>query len=635
MCGIAGSFGFGVSVATVTEMTGAIRHRGPDAGGQWVSSDGRAAFGHRRLSIVDLSPNGAQPMQSASERYVITFNGEVYNFIALRSELIRLGHRFRGGSDTEVILAAIEEWGIDKALGELNGMFAAAVYDRKLSKLFLFRDRLGVKPLHYLWNDKCVYFSSEMSQPFVNLSGREIDRAALGLFFRYNYIPAPYTIYQGVCKVMPGTLLEVSLETVAQAKIARTFKYWDSVERINGLLAGPRLTKTFSESVDLLEVGLSASIKDRMVADVPVGAFLSGGIDSSLVVAHMQRHSARPVRTFTIGFSDARYNESQHAKAIAKHLGTEHTEFIVNEQDALDAIPQMPAIYGEPFADSSQIPTYLVSRLTREAVTVALSGDAGDELFAGYKSYQKLANVERFLGKIPPVAFAAVSQPMRIKAMQRLIRGRAGDQRYEWIFSGLRMFSGAAEHLVPKAKYSISERVVIGLGHGEAVLPLQRCRGSFTEQLMSHETCVYLPDDILTKVDRASMAVSLEVRAPFCDDWRLFDLAWRLPGEHKLDKTGGKLVLKAALARHLPRNLFERPKMGFAVPLAGWLSGPLKEWVHACTNAERIRQEGLLDVDVVRDIVRLARGGDDWYAYKLWALCIFQTWLNDCHRRLA
>jgi asparagine synthase (glutamine-hydrolysing) len=349
----------------------------------------------------------------------------------------------------------------------------------------------------------------------------------------------------------------------------------------------------------------------------------------------MQRQASQQVRTFTIGFDDSERDEAEHARRIASHLGTAHTEFRVSEHDALEAIPRLPQMYGEPFADSSQIPTYLVSRLTRATVTVALSGDGGDELFAGYPSYRTLANVQKLLRPLPEASYAAAAQLLRSPQLLQAIHRRYGEQRYEWVFNGLRLFSGRREGWIPRglhARYSLPERIVREIAPGASIMPYRQSNGNVTERMMTHDTCVYLPDDIMTKVDRASMACSLEVRAPFVDDWRLFDLAWRLPFTHKTGQQGGKLVLKGALARHIPRSLFERPKMGFAIPLGRWLNGPLKTWVADCTDATRIEREGFLDSGQVTELVRKAQSGEEWHSYKLWAVCIFQGWLADVQR---
>jgi asparagine synthase (glutamine-hydrolysing) len=633
MCGIAGVFGWcdRDDVAVTTALTSALRHRGPDDSGVWASEDGRAVLGHRRLSIIDLSKLGHQPMHSESGRFVAVLNGEIYNFEDLRQQLVSDGHRFRGTSDTEVMLAAFEQWGVEAAIPRLNGMFAVAVVDRDERRAYLFRDRLGVKPLYYLWRGRRLYFSSELTPRLAALASREISRTSVALYFRYNYIPAPATIYRDIWKLLPGTVARLGEESAARESFETLTPYFSVQDRANELLASRDEAMTFDQATDLVEAGLTKSVRQRMIADVPLGAFLSGGIDSSLVVAHMQQASRRPVRTFTIGFADRERDEAESARRVASHLGTEHTALVVTEQDALEVIPRLPLMYGEPFADSSQIPTHLVSRMTRQYVTVALSGDGGDELFAGYTTYQRLTRVATRLAAVPGWAFALGAHAFRAPGARRALMAAAGEQYYEWTFNALRLFAGDSEHRIPQDVHgalSIPERMVLGAPAGAGLRSFQRCQGNVTEQKMCDDALMYLPDDILTKVDRASMAVSLEVRAPFCDDVELFDIAWRIPFRHKLNGSGGKVVLKAALARHLPRELFERPKMGFAVPLGRWLNGPLRSWVLDCTDPARLRRDGFLDPSVVAGLVAHERREEEWWAYKLWAICVFQSWLD-------
>ena len=636
MCGIAGVFGScdGVDAAIVGALTDAVAHRGPDDSGVWVSPDGDAVLGHRRLAIIDLSEQGRQPMVSASGRFVVVYNGEIYNFEALRRELSVRGHRFRGTSDTEVMLAAFDEWGVEQTVPKLNGMFAVSVVDRVERRLYAFRDRLGLKPLYYVWRGGRLYFSSELTREFATLSGREISRRALALYFRNNFIPAPLTVYADVFKLMPGHLACCDVESAGAHRFKTDRAYWSVAQRADELMATRDESMSMDEAVERVEATLDRSVRRRMIADVPLGAFLSGGIDSSLVVAHMQRASATAVRTFTIGFDDLERNEADCARRIAAYLRTDHTELRVTERDALDVIPQLAGMYGEPFADSSQIPTHLVSKLTRKSVTVALSGDGGDELFAGYSSYRRLAAVQSVLGAAPPGAYVAAAALWRSSLASRALFAAAGEQRYEWAFNAVRLFARGAERRIPPglhASYSIPERIVLGARAGDSVRPFHRCAGNVTEQKMCDDLLVYLPDDILTKVDRASMAVSLEVRAPFTDDLDLFDVAWSVPFRHKNDGTAGKRVLKAALARHVPRELFDRPKMGFAIPLGRWLNGPLRDWVLATSDPARIRRDGYLDPATTAALVAHERREEEWYAYKLWAVCIFQSWLTDFH----
>ena len=635
MCGIVGGFGPGVGCQQplVEALSRALRHRGPDGEGVWKAPDNRAVLGHRRLAIIDLSATGHQPMLSPGGRFGAVFNGEIFNFQELRGELLDLGHLFRGSSDTEVMLAAFDQWGVRASVPRLNGMFAVAVYDLVEKTFWIFRDRLGLKPLYYQWTDDGFYFSSELTQPFAAISTREIDLDALALYLRHNYIPAPHTIYRGIHKLCPGTIAQLA-EDSPRGQLAASV-YWDTATRACELLAQRDESMSLAEAADRVGTVLRRSVAQRMISDVPIGAFLSGGIDSSLIVAQMQQLSRRPVRTFTIGFNEAARNEADHARRIAVHLGTDHTDLRVTEREALEVIPRLPKMYGEPFADSSQIPTFLVSQLTRQFVTVALSGDGGDELFAGYSSYQTLERVRSRAGAVPGWAYALAMQAFRLEPVGRLTRNLLGDQRYDWAFNAFRLFSGSAEQRIPFeaiARHSLSERLLAAPRPRASIQSILRCGGTFTETKMCDDLGRYLPDDILTKVDRASMAASLEVRAPFVDDYELFSVAWSLPARHKLTAQKGKLVLRELLSRSVPRNLFERPKMGFSIPLPEWLNGPLRPWVDDCVAPNRLRREGLLAPAVVAELVNAVRcRPNEWSAYKLWAVCIFQTWFEDFH----
>jgi asparagine synthase (glutamine-hydrolysing) len=636
MCGICGFFGRPPQdpAALLQTLLESIRHRGPDDAGVWCAHEKRVGLGHRRLAIIDLSPTGKQPMLSASGRYVTVFNGEIYNFKELRAELLAFDYQFRGTSDTEVMLAAFEQWGIHEATKRLNGMFAVAVYDQQEDELNLFRDRIGVKPLYYRWHNQALFFSSELTLPFSRIGDRIIDRDSLALYFRLNYIPAPYTIYKDIYKLLPGHIAKVTRTSVRSSCFASMNVYWNTQERINEILSDRDNSICMDEAVDMVDAALRRSISQRMISDVPLGAFLSGGIDSSLVVAHMQALSTTPVKTFTIGFNEDSSNEAHHAKRIAEYLGTEHTELIVTESDALEVIPSLPGMYGEPFADSSQIPTYMVSKLTRQSITVALSGDGGDELFAGYGNYLGLVKVQRFLSLLPPSLYVATSHLVHFHTVQQILRAYFGEQRYEWIFKLIRLLSQDKENRIPRgvhSAFSLPERMVLGSFPGASVIPFYRCHGNVTEQMMCDDLMVYHPDDILTKVDRASMAVSLEVRVPFIDDYEFFETAWKIPFHHKANWSGGKILLKNALSRHIPTSLFDRPKMGFGIPLARWLNGPLKEWVNSCIDPFRIKREEYLDPAMISHLTTKRAEENDWYAYKLWAVCIFQAWLEDIH----
>lgn len=630
MCGISGFFNFHSDGAEqrLQWLNDAQTHRGPDDSDIWLSRPHGIGLAHRRLAIVDLSPLGRQPMTSATGRYVIVYNGEVYNFRELREELVGRGHRFKGGSDTEVMLAGFEEWGIESTIKCLNGMFAAAVFDMKTELFYLFRDRLGVKPLYYQWVAGALWFSSELTAPFAALSSREIDRDALALYFRHYYIPAPRTIYKSIKKLEPGLIAIVSRAAAEQERFDIETVYWSAQEQINRQLAMLDRGMEMEEALDLLDAGLTRSVGQRMISDVPLGAFLSGGIDSSLITAYMQKNSSQPVKTFTIGFADQTFNEAEAARQIASHLGTDHTEFYLTDQEALNVIPNLARIYGEPFADSSQIPTYLVSKLTRGKVTVALSGDGGDELFAGYRTYRSLAKVNRYESIFPKGMAVFVGRNLSNQRLQRGASAIVGEDALRRIVKGLRLFAGEREkelNFWPCDHIISPEKLVLGASPAASFLPLKRCAGNYTEQIMCDNISMYLPDDILVKVDRASMANSLEVRAPFTDDKDLFDLAWRIPFRLKDQGGEGKVVLKKLLARHLPRELFERPKQGFSVPLRHWLHGPLREWVGDSILPDRIRREGFLNPLAVQIVHERSRQNDE-FAALLWAICIFQSW---------
>lgn len=638
MCGIAGFFNSEqrTAVDVLRSLVCDISHRGPDDEGVWTSDDGRIGLGHRRLSIVDLSPCGHQPMASPSGRFIMVFNGEIYNFLELKEQLRQRGCTFRGTSDTEVMLAAFEEWGLSGALPRFNGMFAAAVGDTRTRSVYLLRDRLGVKPLYYQWREGVLYFSSELTPSFARLSDKTIDRTALALYLRHGYIPAPLSIYTGIRKLMPGVIAHATPESAASERFAAEDTYWSLEDRIRALVSERDEQMTFTEAADVIETALRRSVGQRMISDVPLGAFLSGGIDSSLVVSHMQQLSKRPVQTFTIGFSDEERDESKFAAAIASHLGTDHTELQVTESDALEVIPRLPRMFGEPFGDSSQIPTFLVSRLTRQAITVALSGDGGDELFAGYSNYRRMTRLGRYLTRIPGQAYRASILAAGNIPLGPGLRWFYGEARYESMMNALRSLAHRSNGEHPEFRTSLrplAERMVLGAKPLLSSEILLRSGGNATEDMMARDLAFYLPGDILTKVDRCSMAVALEVRAPFTDDFELFDTAWRIPFQHKAGESGGKLVLKEALSRHVPRSLFERPKKGFAVPLRRWLNGPLNGWVRDSVDRSSISRAGLLDPGLVQTVAGRA-ASSDWYATKLWYICVLQSWVADFHGAL-
>ena len=649
MCGLLGFLG-GVAgedgdVALLRRMSDTLIHRGPDDGGTWCDSEQRIGFGHRRLAIVDLSPAGHQPMVSASERYVIAFNGEIYNHLGIRTELEVLGPAptWRGHSDTETLLAGIEAWGLEATLKKSIGMFAIALWDRQTHTLTLARDRMGEKPLYYGWqgsgNERVFLFGSELKalKAHPNFAA-DIDRGAICLLLRHNYIPAPYSIYQDITKLEPGCLLSVSL---AQPE-PRIWKYWDAVQAARAGVAQP-FAGTADQAVDALEVLARDAVHRQMMADVPLGAFLSGGIDSSTVVALMQAQSSRPVKTFTIGFSEEGYNEAVHAKAVAQHLGTEHTELYVTPQQAMEVIPRLPALYCEPFADSSQIPTFLVSQLAKQHVTVSLSGDAGDELFCGYNRYQITEELWRKLALVPAPLRALAAKGITAlspTAWDSLAGIIPGGGRYAALGDKLHKGAGVLASATVDELYlgMVSHQrnpVDWVIGGQEPPTYLTGLRPELgglnvVERMMALDAISYLPDDILVKVDRAGMAVSLESRVPFLDH-RVVEFAWSLPLTYKLREGQTKWPLRQVLYRHVPRALIDRPKMGFGVPLHDWLRGPLREWAEELLDEARLAKEGYFHPAPIRKIwAEHLSGKRNWMA-QLWNVLMFQAWLETNH----
>jgi asparagine synthase (glutamine-hydrolysing) len=616
MCGIAGFWtartdrGPGDLESDAGRMIAPLFHRGPDAGAVLADQDVGLAFGHRRLAIVDLTEAGAQPMTSASGRYWIVLNGEIYNHGELRTELERLGRApaFRGTSDTEVLLAAIEAWGLVATLQRVRGMFALALWDRQTRELHLARDRFGEKPLYYGRVGRTFLFGSELKalRQHPDWQG-EIDRDALALYFRGGYIPAPRSIWKGIQKLRPGHVL--SLTSPEAEPILQV--YWSAGEEILRAQQEP-FEGDDREVADTLERLLEAAVREQMVADVPLGAFLSGGIDSSTIVALMQRSSSRPVKTFTIGFENPEFNEADHAREVARHLGTDHTEWILSARDALDVVPQLGAIYDEPFADSSQIPTILVSRLARRHVTVSLSGDAGDELFGGYTRYDIAQDLWRRISWCPATIrhFMAPFFPVR---QGHILRQPDLRNLYLALLRHWR-----EEDLVLGANRQISTDMDPGNW-----LSLDHLR----HDMMYLDTVTYLPDDILVKVDRAAMSTSLESRVPLLDP-RVFRFAWTLPPERRFHSGRGKLPLRHVLDRHVPRSLVERPKRGFAVPMTDWLRGPLRDWGEALLASERLQQQGFLDPALVRERWQAHVSGREADPYLLWDVLMFQAWLE-------
>jgi asparagine synthase (glutamine-hydrolysing) len=593
-------------------MSDALVHRGPDDSGEWVDAEAGVAMGLRRLAILDLSPAGHQPMMSPSGRYIGTFNGEIYNFSDLRKEL-RV--EWRGHSDTEVMLAAFDAWGLDGAVNRFNGMFAIALWDRQQQWLHLVRDRMGVKPLYYGFAGKTLLYGSELKalRQHPDFEGK-IDHGALQLYLRFMYVPAPYSIYEGISKLMPGTILTFDPAT----RHMETQVYWSAAETaLRGMTH--RYRGTEEDAARELEPLLRDAVRIRMIADVPLGVFLSGGIDSSMVTALMQAESASPVRSFSVGFTEAAYDEAPFAKAVARHLGTHHTELIVTQEDIAAVIPRLPAMYDEPFADSSQIPTHLVAALARKDVTAALSGDGGDELFGGYRRY--------FIGQRLLRGFSAV--PSLLRPPAGAILGMMPDERVRKVGRVLRAND-------PDSLYFelVSHWKDITTNNGyQPQTPLLRRAGwpalrDPVERMMFFDQISYLPDDILAKVDRASMAVSLESREPLLD-YRLIEFAWTLPLSMKVRGGKGKRVLRRVLSRYVPDALIDRPKMGFGIPLERWLRGRLRDWAESLLDESAIRARGLLDPAPVRQKWQEHLTGTHDWKYHLWAVLMLQAWLQE------
>jgi asparagine synthase (glutamine-hydrolysing) len=648
MCGIAGFLGGDWSDeravrALLDRMAATIRHRGPDRSDIWLDRESQVGFAHTRLSIIDLSNAGNQPMDSHSGRHVIIYNGEIYNHQAIREEIARTGTapNWNGHSDTETLLAAIELWGVRGALERAAGMFAFALWDRSERTLVLARDRLGEKPLYYGRSPggEAFLFASELKAVAEHPQFQaEVDRDALTLLLRYGYVPAPFSIYRGIAKLAPGTFL--SLSGARADPMVET--YWSAAEVAERGAADP-LRVEDAEAVDQLEALLDSAVGGQMLADVPLGAFLSGGVDSSTVVAVMQKLSSRPVKTFTIGFHEKGYDEAIHAKAVARHLGTDHTELYVTAEEARHVIPQLPQIYDEPFADSSQIPTHLVARLAREHVTVALSGDGGDEIFGGYNRYLLTSQLWNKIAAVPRPLRAAAAQAMT--AMPRSAWNRFGelaggvlpkwanvDRLGDKVHKGAPLLGSADPSELYLGMVSLWRDAAQAVQGGSETLSLmdsaarQLSLGP-VERMMALDLVGYLPDDILVKVDRAAMAVSLETRVPYLDH-RVVEFAWRLPMASKLRSGQGKWLLRQLLYRHVPKELIERPKMGFAIPLGDWLRGPLRDWAEDLLDERRLAEEGYFRAAPIRRLWTAHLAGRTDESARLWPVLMFQSWLE-------
>lgn len=663
MCGLTGFFSpkGKPDPATLAAMADTMIHRGPDDSGLWSDAEEGIGLGHRRLAILDLSPAGHQPMTSPSGRFLIVFNGEIYNHLTLRREIEKdaFSSEWRGHSDTETLLAGFEAWGVETTLKKSVGMFALVVWDRSERVLTLARDRLGEKPLYFGWNRGTFLFASELKalRAYPGFEG-EVNRNALTLLLRHNYIPAPYSIYRGIFKLWPGSILTVEKEGrglcpwEADSPPFGPFRgggvslhpYW-SLRAVTEQGQSQPFAGTEREAADELERVLTEAVVSQQIADVPLGALLSGGVDSSTIVALMQNHSSRPVKTFTIGFAENDFDEAVQAKAVAGHLGTEHTELYVKPEDALEVIPRLPALYDEPFSDSSQIPTFLVAQMARQQVTVSLSGDAGDELFGGYNRYFLTNSIWRRIRWLPrpgrrllargitsisPSRWDRLSALMAATVSGRIAAQRVGDKAHKLaailpsatrqdIYQDLVSFWKAPSDLVLGGHEPLT---ALTDGFGSAQLT------EFEHRMMFLDALSYLPDDILVKVDRAAMGVSLETRVPFLDH-RVVEFAWRLPLSLKIRKGRSKWVLRQMLYKYVPQELIERPKMGFGLPIDSWLRGPLRHWGEALLDENRLKREGFFHpAPIVRKWREHLSGRRNWQ-YHLWGVLMFQAWLES------
>ncbi len=656
MCGLAGFLDLAArhSDERLHEIAGrmarTLRHRGADDAGTWIDATCRVALGHQRLAILDLSPRGHQPMLSACARFVIVFNGEIYNVAAVRRTLQQSGHRFLGHSDTEVMVEAISEWGVTRALTELNGMFAFAVWDRHERVLHLGRDRVGEKPLYYGWHGGTFMFASELKALVAHPEFQgEIDRDVLALYFRHNYVPAPFSIYKRIYKLPAGCTLSVSASASCENGNFSPFpddenasrlpiRYW-SLQTVAERGAKDPFSGSSQEVVDDLEALMSDVVRLRMVADVPVGAFLSGGIDSSTIAALMQAASGRPIRTFSIGSDDPDYDETDGARAVARHLGTDHVDLRVSSSDATRVIPSLPALYDEPFADSSQIPTTLAAQLARRDVTVCLSGDGGDELFGGYNLYFWARRVWSATQFMPSSLRAVGARALTAVPSQRwdstfaLLPRRwqqpeAGDKIHR-LADLLSAETSTALYNTLMSRWRTPAAVVLDSRIAEPIFANDAGQGlsSYVQRMMFFDQLTYLPDDILVKVDRASMSVGLEVRVPLLDH-RLVEFAWRSPPSMIIKGGRGKWLLRQVLHRHVPPALVDRPKRGFSVPLSAWLRGPLREWAQELLCGKRLREDGYLDPQLIDQKWNEHLSGHRNWSRELWEVLMFQAWLD-------
>ena len=628
MCGIAGAWD--VNENPFGETLGAcarLRHRGPDGFGAWFDEGAGLALGHTRLAVVDLTSAGSQPMSSSDGRFVVALNGEIYNHLELRERLESQGlaPRWKGRSDTETLLACVSGWGFPKALQSAVGMFAVALWDKKEKCLLLARDRLGEKPMHYALQGGAFLFSSEIKAMRAFRKFRSgIDRDSLARYMSFGYIDGPRTIYEGVLKLLPGTCLRVERADLVRGTLQEPVPYWSALGVMLDTEARRKNLTREREAVEALEGLLAKVVRGQMLADVPLGAFLSGGVDSSTVVALLQEASPRPVKTFTVGFREERYDEAAWARNVAGFLGTDHTELYITPAQVLEVVPRLPQIYDEPFADPSQVPTAILARLAKEKVTVALSGDGGDELFGGYLRYAAARRRWARVRKIPRPVREAID-----KALACLAGGVNAGNAHRMANRPLAARNGLAFYRDGFLAHWDPREVILG------AVPLaeefhERLQGkglSFTEEMMALDVLGYLPDNILVKVDRAAMAVSLETRAPLLDH-RVFEFAWSLPERLKISGGKGKRLLRELLYRHLPRELVDRPKKGFDAPIASWLRGPLRGWAEDLVSESRLEREGIFDPSTIRKKFDEHLSEERDWSKQLWQVLMFQAWLD-------
>lgn len=655
MCGIAGFIQSSSSRSedsaklVIQRMTAAITHRGPDSLGFWSEEGPGVVLGHQRLSILDLSSAGHQPMQSACGRYILSFNGEIYNHLELRAQLKleALAPAWRGHADTETLLSAFAAWGVEPTLQAARGMFAISLWDTHLRILTIARDRMGEKPLYYGWQGDIFLFGSELKALKQHPAFQGvIDRNSLTLLLRHNCIPAPFSIYRGIKKLKPGEYLNIPAGNFDAAKIAEPKSYWNFNDAVEKAVSEP-FSGTTEQALNALDSQLSKSISEQMLADVPLGAFLSGGVDSSTVVALMQAQTHQPVSTFTIGFDEGEYNEAEAARNVARHLGTNHTELYVQPSDALNVIPHLHSVYCEPFGDSSQIPTFLVSQMAGQHVTVALSGDGGDELFGGYNRYLGARNVwskmqrlprssRQFVASIlralPPATWDSGFNLAKPLLPRRFEIATPGDKAHK-LADVLSLTDSHSFFRQLTSHWKDPGSVVKDSQEPETLLTNSNAwpdADSFEHWMMAMDSQTYLPDDILVKVDRAAMACSLETRVPMLDH-RVIELAWKMPLDLKIRNGQGKWLLRQVLYRYVPASLIERPKMGFGIPLGSWLRGPLRAWAAELLNESRLNREGYFHSEPILAMWKEHLSGRKNWQHHLWVILMFQSWLENEH----